>query len=149
MKQYLYVVALLTFVASVFSCKKEGTPSIVGTWKATRMETKSCTKSTDNRILELGANDCTVVGGIEYCLTIVYVLNLDGTFTYSNNTKIAGFPFSETKSGTYTVSDNKLTLCETNAACSDGTFTLSTSTLIVDTVDKSSGCTNIVKLTRQ
>ncbi len=149
MKQHLFAVALLTVTALLFSCKKEATPSIVGTWKATRIETKGCTKSTDNKILQLGANDCTVEGGIEYCLTILYVLNLDGTFTYSNTTKIAGFPFSETKKGTYTVTGNKLTLCESNGACSDGTFTLSASTLVVETADKNNGCTNIVNLTRQ
>ena len=79
MKRSFNCLIVVCFFGLLFSCKKEDTGSIVGIWKATRIETKNCTKASDDRILELGANDCTVVSNIEYCVTIKYALNSDGT----------------------------------------------------------------------
>ncbi len=149
MKRSIDCLIVVCFFGLLFSCKKEDTGSLVGIWKATRIETKNCTKASDDRILELGANDCTVVSNIEYCVTIKYALNSDGTYQYYNTTKIAGFPFSETKNGTYTVSGNKLTLCENNGSCSDGTFTVSSTTLTVNSKDSSSGCDSNLRFQRQ
>jgi hypothetical protein len=122
---------LLISLAVIFSnCKEETAEveavSIVGSWKLDSQTWEKCTSSDDNF---KESNLCTA----STCFT--YAFTVDGLFTYE--IKISNI--IDTKTGTYSISGDQLTICITGCSI-PVTFTRSGNTLTLTYLDSTTGC---------
>ncbi len=131
---------LFIFCLSVLfsSCSKDS-DDIVGTYKIVSLKTERCNDPEDNFAPNLDKNGCALIDAIQVCIEGTFSFTANGTF--SSNMKIsAGTLFSQTitASGTYTLENGKLTICDQDG-CEISDAKLSKNKLTI-TVPDDDGC---------
>ncbi len=141
MKQFSIVFSIF-FIAALLSCKKdEPDDLLIGTWKATKLVNSGCTDPEENQNLTF-TNGCygESLLGLEICLTAIF--NSNETYSSITKTTFLGSTQTETESGTYSISNGKLTICATGSPCEISNFTVSENTLNIIVKDTDTNCTS-------
>lgn len=146
MKKLKFILILLLPVL-FFSCKKDDPAELIlGTWKATYLNSTNCTDATDNANYTFN-NGCTSISQsgftIELCEQITF--NTGGSYTIEVKTVFLGQSDSETTTGTYTISGSTLKLCESGGSCDEASFDVSDKELVLNSTDSDTGCKTVTK----
>ena len=135
----LWIALLAISVFTFSSCSDDNPDTIEGLWNFTNIQSSNCTDSYDNGEIDLSGG-CIDLILAEICSATIDFRS-DGTFEVSVETTTLGIPTTDSDTGTYTVSGNNLTMCDSSGNnCDTGTFILSGSQLTGNYTDPNSGC---------
>lgn len=130
------IICMAAFIASCKDDDKDEEPvTIDATWQALTEQEKDCPDASENSLTTHNCpNDC-------YTLQ----LNTDGTWEITR-TEAGQVGFTNT--GDYTTSGNTLSLCSTATSCTEYTFTLSATELVLTNKDEDTDCTYVAVFER-
>ncbi|MEQ9467206.1 MAG: hypothetical protein RLN88_07315 [Ekhidna sp.] len=142
MKKKLYLLLLLITPLFLINCGSDDDgpdylAELVGTWESTQIVTSNCPSADDN-----GTLTCD-----PFCINIE--INADGTYTLQQ----ANFDTQqiETETGTLTVTETTIHLCEDGESCDDNdpaTYVKTSNTRLTVTFT-SDGCQNAASFVKQ
>jgi len=143
MKKLNYLIVLLV-VLIASSCAKDE-KLIVGTWKAASFSSTNCNDPADNWEMDF-VNGCFSQSefgfGIEICMEFTfnkdktYTVVTKSTYTFLGETETE----TETETGTYTITGDKIRICDNTGDCDEGTFAVTKSSLTFFDLDAEDGC---------
>jgi len=146
--KHLQIVSLFIIIASFLSCKKDDpADTIVGNWKTTKLVSSGCTDPEENQNLTF-TDGCYKESLLQVSICISATFSENGTYTLVTKTTFFGATETDNIDGTYSISGNKITLCETPSLCEVSDFTLTENTLILNSKDVDSSCMSVLTMVK-
>jgi hypothetical protein len=141
------LLSVFAFVLLFSSCSKDK-DNISGNWDATSLVATQCDDPEDNQNLSFtdGCFSESLFGlEIKVCLTARFT---DETFTITSIYSFAGESETETQSGTYTISGDKITLKSSDGESTEGTLNKKRDEMTITDMDDD-GCITTIKLKKK
>lgn len=135
----LSLVGLLTMSLFLFNACSDDVETIEGSWDVISLRSFNCPDTDDNAEIDL-SNGCFDLTLAQIC-SATMDFKSNGTFEVSIETTIFGIPTTDTDVGTYTVSGNSVTICNSaGGECETGTYLISGNQMTGSYMDPDTGC---------
>jgi hypothetical protein len=148
MKKFVSPILIgMTLFALLLSCKEEDNTAnnksrLIGDWDPKSIEWSGCKDSEEDSLRSLAC-----ING--FCMKYSFVLDTTNKQLYYITTKVGAI--QTTESGFYTVSNDKLSLCQDNEGkieCDEYTMIIRLNNLTLRRTLEDSGCTESITLSR-
>ncbi len=133
MKTTISTLILVLLCLGLNSCKKDEIPPVLtektieGSWEVTKIRVSACTDvEFPNTQIDVEQGECFDDGTDQVCLQANYRFTSTGTFNYSVELiENGGSPNYDVVEGTYTYAGNIIELCLDDGTCRTGTASVS------------------------